>query len=304
MPKFDLNGDPLPDDGPAVQTPAPPGQPYGQQPYAQAPQYQQAPPPQYQQAPMTGPILPGASTGSTVDPVKIVSGIVVVTLVILGAGWAIAVTHPPAVPAPASYTPTIIDGGMVVDRPAGWDMTPIDKTQGSDAVVISGGTVFRNHTAMIEIASGTPRDSSARGVVAIADVANALSNDPAGMSAVRYRRLAKNHLWGYKTIDTQYGGTSKAFKYYQRETFKADHPAWSIGGPVKGYFLSEANAFDSIAVVCECRESDWATLQPVFDHVIASIDVPGGSKDDDLTAPSSASPTVPQIPPGAASGGF
>jgi len=295
MPKFDLNGDPIPDNGPAVQSPPPalPGQSYGQQPYAQAP-----PQPQYQQPLPTGPILPGASTGSSVDPVKIVAGIVVVTLVILGAGWAIAVTHPPAVPAPASYIPTIIDGGLVIDRPAGWDMTPIDKTQGSTAVVISGGTVFRNHTAMIEVANGTPRDMAGGNIM---DVVSALNNDPGEMTAIRYRRLAKNHLWGYRTIDTQYGGKTQAFRYYRRETFTADHPAWSIGGPVKGYFLSEANTFNSVAVVLECRASDWPTLQPVFDHVIASIDVPGRQKEDDT--PSQTSPTIPQIPPGVAGGG-
>jgi len=301
MPRFDLNGDPMPDDAPGTPPPTPQQSyaPTAQQPYAQP--YQQPGPSPYQQAPplapQTGPILPGP-TGSTTDPAKVVGAIVGITVLVLIAGVVIAMVHPPAVPAPTSYTKYALDSGLTIDKPIDWEATPIDKTQGSAAVKISGGEVFRNHTAMIEIAEGTPRDFDAHGVVAIADVANALSSDPAGMAAGRYRRLAKNHLWGYKMVHQDYGAPDlKAFKYYQRETFEAAHPAWNLGGPVKGYFVSEANAFDSVAIVCECRESDWPTLQPVFDHVIASLDNPNAIKEDDTPTP--ASPTVPNIPPGA-----
>ena len=161
MPRFDLNGDPMPDDAPGTPPPTPQQSyaPTAQQPYAQP--YQQPGPSPYQQAPplapQTGPILPGP-TGSTTDPAKVVGAIVGITVLVLIAGGVIAMVHPPAVPAPTSYTKYALDCGLSIDKPIDWEATPSDKTQGSAAVKISGGEVFRIHTAMIEIAEGSPRD--------------------------------------------------------------------------------------------------------------------------------------------------
>lgn len=291
MPRFDLNGDPLPDDQPAQPGPAAPqGQPY--QPAPQNQQQYQQPPPQYAAGP---PVLPQAPRGTPVNAGKIVIGIVVLTLVIGIAGWTIAQLNPPAVPAPSGYqSQTIPELGILVDEPSGWQTLPIDKTQSSDEVKITGGAVFKSHTAMIEIAEGTSIDPTASGAEGIAQLSNSQSNSPADMAAMRYRRLASAHLWGYHTVNQNfYSENEKAFRFFKQETYEADRPLWGIGGPIKGYFVTEANHDQCVVVVCECRKSDWKALQPAFDHVIDSIDSTMITKDP-VTTPSS--PSIQQIP--------
>jgi len=111
--------------------------------------------------------------------------------------------------------------------------------------------------------------------------AQALDIPPAESTAKRYRRLAYNHLWGYNTTKTLYGMELKAYKQGWQEVFWAQHPAWNVGGPVRGYFVAEADGADAVAIVCECREKDWPTLQPAFDRVIASVDNPELRRSDE-----------------------
>lgn len=224
MPRYDLNGNPLPDDTAAPAPPpaaAPVGASYptGNQPPSHA-GGQQYPPPSTpapysggQYAPRqttppgpgsTGPILPPAARTSTINPGLIVGGVIALTIIVVCAVFVIGMLFPAPVPAPSGYEPYALDGGMTIDKPAGWTVSPIDKTQGSDAVKISGGVEFTRGTARIEIADGTPMDPTSTGVERIAEISNAMSTTPADMAARRYRRLAKNHLWGYQTDHTDY----------------------------------------------------------------------------------------------------
>jgi hypothetical protein len=209
-----------------------------------------------------------------VDPVKAIVGSIVAICVLGGVIAAVIVLNPRPVPAPSSYQMyTLSEEDLKVAQPVGWTVSPIDKSQGSEVVKISGGVVFSNGAARIEIAEGTPYDPTASGAVGIAQIANSLSSDPAGMAAGRYRRLAKNHLTSYHIENQRYGASSKSFKYGQEEEFTGKR--WfGLGGQMNGYFATEADTFTCVAIVCECRESDWNTLKPVFDHVISSFDSP------------------------------
>ena len=45
-----------------------------------------------------------------------------------------------------------------------------------------------------------------------------------------------------------------------------------IGAPIHGYRATAIGHKMGVHVVCTCSESDWTTLKPAFDHVLATLD--------------------------------
>jgi hypothetical protein len=52
-----------------------------------------------------------------------------------------------------------------------------------------------------------------------------------------------------------------------------------FGGAIRGYHATVLHEFHQFTIVCLCRESEWETLKPAFEHVISTL-VP--VKDEDM----------------------
>ncbi|MGO8672398.1 MAG: hypothetical protein ACLQVD_13670 [Capsulimonadaceae bacterium] len=261
---------------------------YGQAPtpYPQAPNaYRQAPTP-YPQAPnpYVGPSpAAGYSGGQPASKgggrtfeivLKSIAGLLIVAVLGVAACIVVPDMYPPPVPAPTSYAPYTTDDGIyTMNYPAGWTISPIDKTQGTEEKKIDGGVVFTKGTARIEVAEGTPLDFDATGMEKVMQLSNADSDTPCDMAFLRYHRLATHWLAGYRQDDPiPIDGT--AFRSAQQATFTADREIYGFGGPIKGYLTSESDHEISIVILCECRARDWDHLKGPFQTVINSIVTP------------------------------
>lgn len=327
MPRFDLNGDPLPDDGPRPAAPAigaPPGgmgappaaqqydlmgNPIGSPPqqatYAPSPPAYAPPPPAYAPpayAPPPHPYAPGGGYGapppgaaagysstsaaiasaSAQDTAKnrmfvwIGSGV----LIILLAFWIVWSLFPPSVPAPSGYTTYVsFYKTFSVDQPNGWTSSTADSLPSSNDAdggptpdpTAHGGVLFKDGTAKIDITQGSITDVRAAALLGSQGIStDTLTANPLDKLFQMNHDRAKAGLANYEP-GAQYSFQTQDFGEGESESFTASGPSFGIGGPVHGYYVAMCGSDKTVAVVCECREKDWQTLKPVFQHVVNSL---------------------------------
>jgi hypothetical protein len=187
---------------------------------------------------------------------------------------------PPAVPAPGGFTTyTSVYKTFSIDQPNGWDMSTFDNVTATHddsslgaapSNTDHGGVLFTNGTAKIDVTQGVIADSKANALLTGKGTGvDALSQDPLGMIFDQNHVRADGHLRGYsEDRTTPYEATG--FLNGKGATYSADGYRFSLGGPIKGYYVVFAGEDKTLAIVCECRASDWDTLNPVFQTVIKS----------------------------------
>jgi hypothetical protein len=306
MARFDLNGNPMADDGPPppggggqVPAGAPAGQQYDlagnpipSQSYAPPPApayppsggpppggpspYGAPPPPSPYGAPAqytpptygSGPLQASRFDGDQIK--KIVVSVLAGSISFVVAFWLVHSLFPPAVPAPAGYESYALpDHSYTIDKPTGWEATT-DLPPGTITKQIHGGVAFQEGTARIEIVRGTPMDTSAAGVNMIAQVANSIGSSPTIESFNRYKFRVHDRVAGYHELK-RYWFTPPDFPTGECAIFTASRPKWGIGGPINGYYIAMGDTYESVIITCECRKSDWTTISPVFQHIVNSL---------------------------------
>jgi hypothetical protein len=298
MARFDLNGNPLPDDQRVPPPPPPPGprydlagNPLPSQPYSPPPNLPPPPPlPSVHGAPPpTGSPFPPPTTGRygaapgqgasyyrPADAVErerktfaikwIVGGACLFLLIAI----LILVVHPAAVPPVTGYRMyTALNGTFTVDQPNGWDIQQLKHAPGANPAddfgmgdsTDSGGVVFSKASAKITIYQGKVDSMSG-------SVMNSLPPD-------KLLKSYQDDLLSSKFSNVRdlqdYAFTTEGFGNGKSETWSASGPKIGLPSPYTGYYVALAGGNYYVTVLCECRQSDWDTVKPVFQHVINSM---------------------------------
>jgi len=303
MPRFDLNGDPIPEDqGPnsPPQAPIRPGDP-GMPTYAPPPPLPRnipqmpstyVPPAQYSGAPVV-PQMP--SRQPFVDPkqaqrehaIKWIAGgaclFVALTIAIL-------VGHPASVPAPVTYVTYVAPNGTyTVDRPADWKVENISNGATSTYASMidstdSSAVVFSYRTAKITIYQGRI-DSISGSVTNPLPAQRLLKMEENDVLTSRYSNVADEQPYAFSTEG--FGdGASVTWTGSGRHSILPSH--------MHGYYVAMSGGNYYVTVVCQCREADWLGLKDSFQRVVGSLTelAPAG-----YTAPVQGGEAYPSGPP-------
>ncbi len=183
-------------------------------------------------------------------------------LAVMCLGWLAAAGCGRAV-IPSEYTTYVAeDGSFKCDAPAGWAMTGGGKNGNYNATFSSGGawisvTVDVTGSLLADIAKSTNRLSGS-------DDAEALS--PLNQVHELKGQILAEDLGNFKDLNTadvrlpiapgkqsEYTGTG------------------SLGSQQHGYWVTALLTSQRLSVTCQCPESEWQGLQPVFQRVIDSV---------------------------------
>lgn len=284
MARFDLNGNPIPDDsGPAASLPSTPvdvGNPGRYQAPPPLPRDPRsipetyAPPASFQGAPVAPPMP--QPYRPAVDPrqaqreyaVKAVAG---GSILFLGITIAILFGHPAPVPAPTGYTTyTALNGTFTVDRPDGWSVEQVNHGPGADAAADlagmaddtdGGGVVFANKSARIAIYQGK-----------IASITGSVSTQlPAQQLLKQQQSDLLNSQFSNVTDDQDYTFATDGFGDGASMTWSSTGTKSPFSSPEHGYYVAMSGGNYYVTVVCQCRETDWPTLERPFQDVVNSL---------------------------------
>ena len=303
--QFDLAGNPLPMQAPPPQAYPPPGAqqplygapppspygapppPAGAPPYGAPPAGQPiygAPPagaPPYGAPPMGQPPYgaPPMAQGYGVAPTgadpektkKIVAGSISAVIAFAVFFWLCRIFFPPAVAAPDGYTPyTSTNKVFIVDQPNGWEAITNDAVVGGSDLN-RGGVLFKNGTAKIDITQSTTAEVKAKALLSMTDDgADVLTQSATGRLFKQQHILAKGNKRDYSEKKPYYTFRTEAGEGISA-TYTSSGPLVGFGGPVHGYYVAIAGSDKAFTIICECRQSDWNTLKPVFDRVVGSL---------------------------------
>ena len=266
--KYDLSGNPIP---PAAPPPGPvtggpafaplnPGQPYapaGGSPYSARPT---------RAAVNEG----GGKRGLWLG----LGGAVVIVLGI--AAFLLAPKHGAA---PTGWTAfTAADKSFSCAAPGGWEVTPSDKAQqmmGKDST--TGGVLFKSGSASIDVTTDTV--ATLRSYILMhGDGDTTALTGPKAESLHKQWKIATSAIHkGYH--ETKVADFESSTGDARLSEWTADGNVFGLGGHVHGYRASMVGGDLTAVVVCQCLDSDWPTLKPAFQHVIASVTPPAPPPD-------------------------
>ena len=167
------------------------------------------------------------------------------------------------VPAPTSYTNyNAKDGSFSCDCPEGWNCQGGGK-QTQWVKCKSGGATVEIKTSILGSMMG--------------ELAEARNNEfgpgpiDDSMTPVAKVHDSRKEAFAedYKNYEEQPATTVKSNRGDVRVSeFTASGP---LGGKIHGYRATALGHDVSVHIACTCSESNWPTLQPAYDHVIASL---------------------------------
>ncbi len=254
MPRYDLAGNPLPETGAPPPDPAPVLMP------APGPTYRPAPPAPkqlvYAPAPVPAPIpasapapppaphailTRGVVQETPAQKVRAYGGLLGTLLLLIALTCAVAAIPAPRIPAPDGYTPyTSQDASLTCDAPDGW------KQQGDDSSLS-----FTYKRASIEV-DPAPADSASTSV----------SDEHAQTQDMLADSLQDDHFQEQAAQPLTTGmGDAMISQWTAAASLSHLH----------GFRATLMSGGVALEVICVCPQRDWATLQPVFLHVIQSV---------------------------------
>jgi hypothetical protein len=168
-----------------------------------------------------------------------------------------------AVPAPTAFNTYLDTGGkFVCDAPKGWEQTGGGKPESPNswAKFTSGGA---------EIAVSSDLAGSLFGDIAKSSGADGGqgSEPPVARIHPMGERRMKEDYKNYKEREPK-PFQSKGLGEGRRSTFTAEQ---TLGGKVFGYRATLLGGDRRIEIVTTCSASNWQTLKPAFEKIIASV---------------------------------
>jgi hypothetical protein len=164
-----------------------------------------------------------------------------------------------SVPAPKSFKDFhSTDGVFACDCPEGWTVEGGGgtRTEYSETKFTSGGAEIRIEA---DLAGSLFADMGRR------DDEN---NPPvARVHAMKTERIGKDEFTNYKEREAK-KFNSKGLGEGRKAIFVADG---GMGGKIYGYHATLLTNDKRITIICQCPATNWKTLRPAFDRVIASM---------------------------------
>lgn len=305
MARFDLNGNPIPEDQgpnlpPARATPVhpnDPGMPYAPPPPMprnipdMPPTYNAPPPPgHYFGEPVTPPMP--AAYRPTVNAqqeqreraIKLIGGGAALFLALTAA---ILFGHPVSISAPTNYiTYTAPNGTYTVSQPADWK---VETSSGSSTFTAidatdSSGVTFSNRTARIVINQGRV-DSISGSVMSPLPAQKLLNMQKNDLLTSRFANVSDLQDYAFSTEGFGDGASI---------TWKASGTHSFLPLAMHGYYVAMSGGNYYVTMMCQCREADWPNLKDSFQKVVGSLtELPP----PDYTAPVPGGEAYPSGPP-------
>jgi hypothetical protein len=164
---------------------------------------------------------------------------------------------------PSAFTTyTAEDQSFQCDAPAGWATTGGGKNGNYNATFSSGGaeisvTVDVMGSVLGDMANTANRMAGTEDVPELSPLVQAHERNAQGMA---------EELSNFKDLNTV------DVRLPIGEAKKSEYTAsGSLGGQQHGYRVSSLLTSQRLLIICQCPDSEWKALQPVFDRVIASV---------------------------------
>ncbi len=211
----------------------------------------------------------------------LIAGLSIAFIGALVAIFFLKASKPESVPAPSAYAPfTAPDKSFACLAPKDWE------TQSASAHAVMGGALFKSGPAKIDITSDLM--GSLMGDIVTASNAQAESlagmmpggQLPAGMKT--RPPVEQLHTAGKQALASRYGNyTEQTARPLRCSLGDARYSEWTadggfMAGKQHGYRVTILGGERRITVVSYCPESNWPTLKPAFEKVIASLQSGGG----------------------------
>jgi hypothetical protein len=193
---------------------------------------------------------------------------------------------------PTSYeTFKAPDGSFSLEAPVGWAKTVTGKSAGETLNISNDGIELSSGGSNIQITFSDPVELVKNQLLFGSDLV------PAGMTGAKspgllqmQKRGAKNKFKNYKQTLMPDCPSNMGAMYLDETTkkFRPDAALYEftasgkgmmgLGGSIRGYRAAMTGGGLIASVVCDCPESEWVTVKPVFLKVIGSVTETGGKE--------------------------
>ena len=140
-------------------------------------------------------------------------------------------------------------------------------SDGSTSTV--GGVLFEQNSAKIDITTDNYATLVAYDVMTNNADPQSLTGSKAGVLHKQWRAKTAAEHKGY--AETKVADFESPMGDARLSEWTARGNALGFGGAMHGYRASLAGGGKTAEVVCQCLESDWPTLKPAFQRVLASF---------------------------------